>query len=299
MPKRTDFGAGYWAKVLYFIGGAVPTGIVMAASKAPWDVFSSAPLEIGTIVVGGGIVFPALCGLSARALSQSHKRGEQTKRDKRAAEIMRECTAGSAQDFSLYLRAFETTARMPYEAGFSVSAVDLRQADDAETDLETGLAEAVEGDIPLVALGKPGEHHGAGRILTSDDRWQSDLALLADKATILFMVPSVRPGTLWEVDRIISDRLLHKTIWFQPPTRTGWLRKLTRRQNEFDWVAAWGPIAAQLRSRDIDFPDYDRQGCIFTIGNDGRLKCVTNLKGYTGGTDLPRFINKHLSAIAN
>ena len=40
------------------------------------------------------------------------------------------------------------------------------------------FSEVLELDAPVVALGKPGEQIGAGRINTDDDRWKNDLKVL-------------------------------------------------------------------------------------------------------------------------
>jgi hypothetical protein len=48
---------------------------------------------------------------------------------------------------------------------------------------------------PLVALGKPGEAIGAGRIFTDDATWQADIATLMRRAKGILIVPSDRDGT--------------------------------------------------------------------------------------------------------
>ncbi len=293
MIERTEFGPGYWARVLYFLTGSLATGLAVMLAKFPWEAIGELYEE--AITIAAVLVFSSVCaGAAARTLSRRHKKREQAKRDARAAGIMKGLREETVPDFALYLRAFETTAKMPYEAENFGPALDGRVGEDAELDFETAIAEAVESAAPLVALGQPGEHIGAGRILTTDDQWQADLALLAGKALVLFMLPSLRPGTLWEIDRVIAERWLEKTIWLQPPMRRGWLRKLGG--DELDWAAVWNPIAAHMRARGIEFPDYDPKGCIFTIDSGKRLKCLTGLDGST--SDLGRPIDKHLTAMS-
>ena len=76
--------------------------------------------------------------------------------------------------------------------------------EDRTTDFERVVAEAVENGLPLVAFGRPGEQIGAGRIMTSEERWKEDVALLATAALVIFLFPSTRPGTLWETDWLIQ-----------------------------------------------------------------------------------------------
>jgi len=62
-------------------------------------------------------------------------------------------------------------------------------------DFERLLAIAVDSYAPLIALGRPGEQVGAGRILTTEERWQEDFRKLAEAARLILLMPSAHPGT--------------------------------------------------------------------------------------------------------
>ena len=88
-------------------------------------------------------------------------------------------------------------------------------------DFETELADAVESQAQLVALGKPGEQIGAGRIESADDDWQAKFKELATRAVAIFLLPSLQPGTRAEIDAILStDEWLAGTMFFVPPNDT-------------------------------------------------------------------------------
>lgn len=293
--KRTDFGAGRIASPLYLLGGAIVFSLVYNIGKIAQGFPGQEVLAFVGVTVVGTLVSAGVAGLGGW-FSRAHKRREQAKRDKRAATIMDACATnkGNIADFSVYLRSFEITGRMPFE-GSMMGPMDARAEHDKAMDFETSLAAAVEKDVPLVALGKPGEQLGAGRILSDEEHWKTKLETLVKAATLIFVIPSVRPGTLWEIDWIIENRALRKTLWIQPPMRGGWMDGLLGlgRTGGVDWKLAWEPIAAKLLERGISAPAYQKNGAIFTIGKDNAVN-VTDLRGYADARGIGYRINDHL-----
>jgi hypothetical protein len=301
MHSPSDFGYGVAAKVLYWIGGFVPFVLIMAATRTEIGL-----LELPIWYHLATIAFPALCAPSAKLLSRSHRQTEQSKRDRRAAQILkilRASRGAAAGDFSLFLRAFETTGRMPFESSFWESGMfvgsgmDVRSEDDKMGDFEAGLAEAVEKETPLVALGRPGEQLGAGRALTTDEQWQEDLRLLANHAKSIFLLPSSRPSVIWELNFLIESRLLEKVVWVQPPRRLLWWLPIGR-DRSYDWKPTWTAMGKYAAERSIEFPPYNNQGSIFTVSNEGRLIVHRSLKGHAAGPALRIWIKDHLFALA-
>jgi hypothetical protein len=251
----------------------------------------------GFLIVLAGGLFGLLLGLCARPLSRRYKRHEQRKRDDRAAELLTACREGHPRDFSLYLRSFETIGRMPFEQMLPVG-VSNNMGDDAIADFETSLAEAVENGAPLVALGRPGEQVGAGRILTTEADWQDDLSLLAQKATVVFPAPSTRSGTMWEINWLVDAPLLYKTIWIQPPVGPRRLRSALG-EARFDWKTTWDQIGATMQSKGLQTPPFDKGGTLFTFDNEGKLRVASRLKGHSGARGLARLLRKHLEHMAS
>lgn len=167
---------------------------------------------------------------------------------------------------TLYLRGFETTGRLMLENEnaphdlFSLNAVDS----DPYVDVERLLAEALDDTLPLLALGRPGEHLGAARLKTSERRWRRDLVTLATACDQIVLWPSSRPGTLWEFGFLLRQRLLGKTIMLMPPYDLVSARGDAN--PEFDPLAGWEQARTAIRdTHAVELPAYDRKGALLLI----------------------------------
>ena len=295
-PKATDFGPGRIAKALYILSSAITFSILYVSSKRelpPTDL----PIPTIVLVVTFAFAVMAIGGILGGVLSRFHKKKEQRKRDARAEEFLGLAKTNRAPGFSLYLRAFETTGRMPREAaGQMMPGLDPRIDSDRNTDFEAELAEAVEKDTPMVALGKPGEQIGAGRAASSESRWQNDIATLGSSAIVIFMLPSTRPGTLWEADFLLSNSLLNRTVFATPPRKSRWIF-LPRNRDDYDWEENWVTVRRAMSERKIEFPEYDENGQFFSIGKDGCVSARTCLRGHTTALGIRGFLSDHLKAM--
>jgi hypothetical protein len=145
----------------------------------------------------------------------------------------------------------------------SVGAADVRW--EKEADLETALARAMEDYAPLVALGRPGEQEGAGRILTDEDKWKDEIDILAKRALLVFLVPSDRPGTLWEIDFIVSRHMLRKTIFMMPQKGGG-----------INWSEKWREIVQGTHL--LLLPPYEKRGAVFCFNEDGSIDIYKQMR---------------------
>jgi hypothetical protein len=286
---RTKFGPGKLARTLYFVASMIVVVPLLVESRHGLPPGVST-LEFIAFMGAVGVLAGALT-YGASRLSAAFRRRQQKKRDRRAAAIMEDARAGRPPDFSLYLRAFETTGGMHEikDIGTALGAYE-------DTDFESELAEAVENNIPLVGLGKPGEQEGAGRWPTSDATWQADVEVLARAALLLFLLPSARAGTLWELDWIIANRLLGKTVFVQPPYDAK-RRRGKEPKPLYDWEAAWKEVRAAGLTRSLKFPEFRRRGAFFTFAADGAVAVYTEMRGVAGWI-LARRVNRHLKAMA-
>jgi len=175
---------------------------------------------------------------------------------------------------------------------------DPRMDEDRTTDFERVVAEAVENGLPLVAFGRPGEQIGAGRIMTSEERWKEDVALLATAALVIFLFPSTRPGTLWETDWLTQRKMLKKTIFVMPPIRKKSVFFKSSPQT-YDWRSIWPELASTMRNRGIEFPEYDHKGQLFTLGNDLRVSVSTKLRAADHRFFMMRDIRRQLMGVAD
>jgi hypothetical protein len=213
------------------------------------------------MLIGGLLI--ALSVLLRRRL----RRLIQLKSDGTASRIMDELAAGAETPdlcYLVYLRAFETTGKL--KAPWFMFANDLGLQRLRSTEQESYLAWAVRKLGPLVALGEPGEHLGAGRIKTTDADWQQAVKALVGKAKAVLIIPSDRPGTLWEVQYLRSEGLLPKTVFIMPPEARG-----------FDWRARWNDARKALGDFGAALPEYDRHGLMFRLDAEGQVLDINHL----------------------
>jgi hypothetical protein len=150
----------------------------------------------------------------------------QWRRDRRAERTLAAIKNGAPAPYgaySIWLRPFTSTGRCwviarSGKAGKRTDSVRLTGYRIVVTDLETLLATVMEPIAPVIALGKSGEQVGAGRVAVPDDRWQEAFALLARSAHAIFLLPSTRDGTHWELDFLLREpTLLDRTVFLVPP----------------------------------------------------------------------------------
>ncbi len=297
MHEVTDFSEGRSAKVLYSLGSVLSFSIVYTNARHPLPP-SDLPVPAIVLVVLVSTVILTLSWWIGSRLSREYKDDQQARRDRRAAMVLASVRHQITTDFSLYLRGFETTGRMPHEASGQMLSpgFDPRDPSDAVMDMETGLAEAVEKNFPLVALGRPGEHVGAGRALSTEEGWKADIAALGKKAAVIFMIPSARPGSLWELDWVREAGYLRKLIFVAPPKKSRWT-VLPRTRTRFDWEAAWPGLTQAFVARNLRLPEYDAHGQAFTFGNDGHIMATTPLCGEFSGFALELYLRDHYMAM--
>jgi hypothetical protein len=112
----------------------------------------------------------------------------QRPRDDHALRLLNAAKVGEVVEFAIFLRAFSATGkvrlRMPSHNG---------EHNLAHYHFEQTLINAFS--MPLIALGKPGEVIGAGRVLTDESSWQNIVLELMHIASIIICIPSMRAGS--------------------------------------------------------------------------------------------------------
>jgi len=89
---------------------------------------------------------------------------------------------------------------------------------------------------------------------------------LVEKAKAVLIIPSDRPGTLWEVQHLRAKGLLSKTIFIMPPEARG-----------FDWRARWHDARKALGDFGASLPEYDRHGLMFRLDPEGQVLDINHL----------------------
>jgi hypothetical protein len=215
------------------------------------------------VVIAVGIAFL----LSGAWLRRRLLTLRQAESDRTAARIMTDLRThpdARVPAFYLYLRAFETTGRLRVPLYLRLRKISIGLSQLVTNDVESYVSNAVRRVAPLVALGRPGETIGAGRIVTEDGNWMTDIATLMRRATGILLVPSSRPGTLWEIETLKRDGLLSKVIFIMPP----------RAKGELDTKERWEAARQAMASHGLEAPDHQDRGLLFELGPDGRVNNV-------------------------
>ena len=190
--------------------------------------------RIGDAPTVAGKFFVAL-KISALAMTVASVGGAVSKLDKHliqrrrnifAAQILRYLRQGKPlrpgrDDYVVYLRPFFTTGQMPLENPsrrflriFPVMPhYFVRRYEPPASDLEAVIVLLVERLGKLIAIGQPGEQVGSGRVASDDDCWRDDVAMLIERARLLVMIPSERPGTSWEMQFVRNCGHLGKCLF--------------------------------------------------------------------------------------
>ncbi len=236
-----------------FLGG-------YAASRVDIPATASLLLFIVAMVAGmyGAQVFYELDGWL-----------EQRGRDVTADQVWSALKTGRPppHPFTLYLRPFASTdhigteverfVRMrPVAGGPTILAMGSDRLE-----FESILERALRPIGPLVALGAPLEHMGAGRIRVDDSQWQDAIERLMEAARLIVLLPSSRPGTTWEVRTLLSAGRLAKTIVVDPPDHLG------RSDRDYDPSAEWQEVRQAFASEGYAMPEDDPEGLLLYFGN--------------------------------
>ena len=170
--------------------------------------------------------------------------------------------AAPVPDFYLYLRAFETTGKLHVPLYLRVRRKCIWVAQRLVTDdVESFVSLSVGRGAPLIAFGRPGEAIGAGRIVTDEESWKKHILVLMRRAKGILLVPSDRPGTLWEMKALRQEGLLGKVVFIMPPLSKG----------EFDTQERWNSARAIMATHGLEAPEHQERGMLFAVGADGKV----------------------------
>ena len=201
-----------------------------------------------------GFLIQAIYGLFGVIRLQQIERQlnrRQKVRDQRADSIVEVCQANDIETlknlpFCVYLRSFNTTAKLL----------------NGNVEFETALASLISGRMSVIALGEPGEHIGAGRVTTDEASWKIMIAKMITNAHAILIIPSEQPGTLWEIDYLIKEKLLDKVTFIMHP-------KINIEGEKQE--VRWKRLASILMERGLRIPPFIETGLIFKINDAGNI----------------------------
>lgn len=225
---------------------------------------------------------------------------EQRQRDMDADEIfnaLREDDNSVNEPFILYLRPFVSTGKIGAEhtklVGVHTAAMGsgAMMVSSDRVEFEEEIEKALRPLGKLVALGKPLEHMGAGRIRVDDDVWQDAIKLLIDRAEMIVLLPSPRPGTCWEVEHLLTSGALNKTIVIDPPNDRGSV------DDGYDPVSEWQGVKATFEKHGYELPEDDEEGSLIIFGADKQpaYKSKIGLSGENQVRSFAKNLQKNLN----
>jgi hypothetical protein len=198
----------------------------------------------------------------------------QKRRDDFALTLFDEARPGNIEAFALFLRPFYTTGKihqtafLPVTYTTSVSGSVQTSYIPIEYQLERSLISGFKKIMPIIGLGKPGEIQGVGRILADEQTWKVAASeLLRDSSLIICMV-SDHPGTVWELNEIIHNGYLSKTVFLMPPDRSDPSSKKFVNNTWKTMIDDWNTAAAHMKSFGIVIPGYQKNGLLFAVKPD-------------------------------
>lgn len=262
---RTGFLVASYSAVLvgYILGGLLFGNVTERA-----DPGTSLLTHKLVSILGGSFVVAALA--LVLLLSSQWLRGkiihlrqkEYDRTGERVLDDLRANPLASVPDFYLYLRAFETTGKLNVPMYLRVRRKCIWVPQSLVTDdLESYTSLSVRKIAPLIALGRPGESIGAGRVLDDTKHWQADIVTLMHRSKGILLIPSDRPGTLWEMDTLNREGLFSKVVFIMPPRTTG----------DYDTSVRWEAARKAMAVHGLEAPQHQARGMLFRLDSDGRL----------------------------
>lgn len=240
-------------------------------------------------------VVAPLVKLANRAYGADRLR-DQKRRDAFARRLVaaNKRSEGETSRFTLYLRPFISTGKLPAQA--LPNELDLWK-DLRHFDLEAHLARSLRKHSPLIAPGRPGEvTEGPGRAELQEDEWKPVVMRLAERSTLLIFVPLAYEGTLWELCLIRDLGFYNKTLFIMPGCAYSLPNGIIARRETFgvidevvqvhsvpalatlDIAEEWGRAVQRAREIGIELPRYTPAGALFMLTSEtGRVARIAPL----------------------
>lgn len=270
---------GCLAQSLTGLAGMYILGVIKLFIEGEWSAGGCAVLILIILLLAGiGMFGSKLADESARAVGD--------KRTHAATDLaVRLKARESVPPFNCFLRPFDTTGHLYVENSNRVFGSGIDMMKPQYLDLETEISDALANvDILFAALGKPGEHIGAGRIAVSDDEWGPMAALLILNAYVIFAVPGASKGTLSEMRFLKETGRIEQTILIMPPADSQSRPSATDAEKMVRerWIAA----REQSSLFGLQLPEYRPEGLFFVLRADGGVRAERPIAPYFGGRRL-------------
>ncbi len=231
--SETDVGDHSLVDLAYLMALAIPWGAGLYFGAAGQNAQKSYDIQV----------------MTQRSLSAQHDILEAIRAE------------ASPPPFFLYLRPFYSDA-LSIQNPRLVSLSFLPAHYYAPTvSWESVFTERVETYGRVVSLGTPSESLSADRIESTDAEWMLTFVALASFADCIFVWPSTRTGTRWEIEWLLREHFSRKTVFVVP---RGYDKIVELYGDSWDYVRAF------LLFVGLDPPT--ERGVIFHASKTGSLK---------------------------
>lgn len=216
-------------------------------------------------------------GAAAYALREWYRGSVQSFLNKLADTLLE---SPKSAPYWLYLRPFSLDGAMPqknpgYHGIFGIFSFNQQRRDFEEL---LRLAVQKTGNLALVALGSRKVLQGAGRVETPDREWQENLQSLAQSARWILVIPG-GGAVCWEVEFIVGNELLARTIFVMPPVSVDVPTLRIKPKTELERAREyWVEAVQKMKSLGLEMPAYRKGGMFFTLDRDGQPERQAVLK---------------------
>lgn len=188
-------------------------------------------------------------------------------RNRKAIEL----AEGYEEGLVLFLRPFAVDGELGL-LGISAKWVGV--------DFETVLTYASKPVGDLVALGRPDDAFGAGRLETAEANWFGTFIKMARRARLIVVIPSANRGTTNEVRWLISECKLGQTIFVMPTLTTyGFWESPAEGSVEKSYATQWAQVVPLYASLGLNMPPYTGDGALFMMDGQGNPRNLRSLGG--------------------
>jgi hypothetical protein len=238
--------------------------VVILVSGPKWYVRPDAAYPYLAITV---FVFAlGLCLLATVSLFRVHRLCKQRLDDLAAAVLFARIDAGDIPEepYILYLRPFASTNAVK-------AIIRINYKTTLTVELEEELSDAVRPIGRLITLGESLEHFGAGRIASSEAGWRETARRLMRHAALIIVVPSTRAGTLWEIEHLLANGYMSKTVFLDVPN-------IRVAASDYAQQAEWAGVGALVAASGYQWPADNPEGALIFFGASMAPQFVEPLK---------------------
>lgn len=191
----------------------------------------------------------------ARHLAAQIRRLRSAERATKAQDFFKQLKQGDAPEFCMYLRPFAI------ERASNTRFLRRLRGGINDPGFETALDRAARPGLVVKIGATVGEHEELGSIKVDEKTWFDEFASMARAAKTLFLVPIAQKGTLKEIDFILSERLMNKTVLIMPKQNYVKREAFSAFPDARNIAEAWNASRTLLKARgSLDLPPHARGG---------------------------------------